>query len=302
MILLNTALKNDTLISNFWSFIKIQLVNISLVDVLDILVLAFLLYFAVKFLRVRRAGKLIFGVSLWIAFLAVSRLVGLYAVSYVLSYFLQAGIIAVVVIFQPELRELLEKMGTEPLKGFKNISGNKGNEKKALIDNVCEAVVEMARTKTGALIVIERNVPVGDIIRSGVEMDAKISPYLLRNIFFDGSPLHDGAVVIRDMRIASAGCLLPLTRRGDVDLDLGTRHRAAIGMSEVSDAVVVVVSEETGTISVAAEKDFTRNFTDQTLNSKLTQLLSNVVIESSAKSSKRAENRDEDSESKVENE
>lgn len=302
MILLNTALKNDTLISNFWSFIKIQLVNISLVDVLDILVLAFLLYFAVKFLRVRRAGKLIFGVSLWIAFLAVSRLVGLYAVSYVLSYFLQAGIIAVVVIFQPELRELLEKMGTEPLKGFKNISGNKGNEKKALIDNICEAVVEMARTKTGALIVIERNVPVGDIIRSGVEMDAKISPYLLRNIFFDGSPLHDGAVVIRDMRIASAGCLLPLTRRGDVDLDLGTRHRAAIGMSEVSDAVVVVVSEETGTISVAAEKDFTRNFTDQTLNSKLTQLLSNVVIESSAKSSKRTGSRGEDSESKVENE
>ena len=264
--------------------------------------LAFLLYFAVKFLRVRRAGKLIFGVSLWIAFLAVSRLVGLYAVSYVLSYFLQAGIIAVVVIFQPELRELLEKMGTEPLKGFKNISGNKGNEKKALIDNICEAVVEMARTKTGALIVIERNVPVGDIIRSGVEMDAKISPYLLRNIFFDGSPLHDGAVVIRDMRIASAGCLLPLTRRGDVDLDLGTRHRAAIGMSEVSDAVVVVVSEETGTISVAAEKDFTRNFTDQTLNSKLTQLLSNVVIESSAKSSKRTGSRGEDSESKVENE
>lgn len=302
MILLNTALKNDTLISNFWSFIKIQLVNISLVDVLDILVLAFLLYFAVKFLRVRRAGKLIFGVSLWIAFLAVSRLVGLYAVSYVLSYFLQAGIIAVVVIFQPELRELLEKMGTEPLKSFKNISGNKGNEKKALIDNICEAVVEMARTKTGALIVIERNVPVGDIIRSGVEMDAKISPYLLRNIFFDGSPLHDGAVVIRDMRIASAGCLLPLTRRGDVDLDLGTRHRAAIGMSEVSDAVVVVVSEETGTISVAAEKDFTRNFTDQTLNSKLTQLLSNVVIESSAKSSKRTGSRGEDSESKVENE
>ncbi len=302
MILLNTALKNDTLISNFWSFIKIQLVNISLVDILDILVLAFLLYFAVKFLHVRRAGKLIFGVSLWIAFLAVSRLVGLFAVNYVLSYFLQAGIIAVVVIFQPELRELLEKMGTEPLKGFKSISGSKVNEKKILIDNICEAVVEMARTKTGALIVIERSVPVGDIIRSGVEMDAKISPYLLRNIFFDGSPLHDGAVVIRDMRIASAGCLLPLTRRGDVDLDLGTRHRAAIGMSEVSDAVVVVVSEETGTISVAAEKDFTRNFTDQTLNSKLTQLLSNVVIESSAKSSKRAENRGEDSGKKVENE
>ena len=302
MILLNTALKNDTLISNFWSFIKIQLVNISLVDVLDILVLAFLLYFAVKFLHVRRAGKLIFGVSLWIAFLAVSRLVGLYAVSYVLSYFLQAGIIAVVVIFQPELRDLLERMGTEPLKSFKNISGNKVNEKKVLIDNICEAVVEMARTKTGALIVIERNTPVGDIIRSGVEMDAKISPYLLRNIFFDGSPLHDGAVVIRDMRIASAGCLLPLTRRGDVDLDLGTRHRAAIGMSEVSDAVVVVVSEETGTISVAAEKDFTRNFTDQTLNSKLTQLLSNIVIESSAKASKRAGRKDEDTENKVENE
>lgn len=302
MILLNALLKNNSLPSAFWSFIKIQLINISFVDILDILVLSFLLYFAVKFLHVRRAGKLIFGVSLWIAFLAVSRLVGLYAVSYILNYFLQAGIIAVVVIFQPELRELLEKMGTEPLKGFRSISGNKADEKSALIDNICEAVVEMSRTKTGALIVIERSTPVGDIIRSGVEMDAKISPYLLRNIFFDGSPLHDGAVVIRDMRIASAGCLLPLTRRGDVDLDLGTRHRAAIGMSEVSDAVIIVVSEETGTISVACENDFTRNFTNQTLSSKLTQLLSSVIAESSVKSSKHGRHSRASSVNKSENE
>ena len=227
----------------------------------------------------RRAGKLIFGVALWVAFVAVSRLFGLYAVGHVFSYFLQAGIIALVVIFQPELRDLLEKVGTEPFKGFRNFSGNKTNEKSAFIDTICEAVVDLARTKTGALIVIERNSHVADIIRSGVELDAKVSPYLIRNIFFDGSPLHDGAVVIREMRIASAGCLLPLTRRGDVDLDLGTRHRAAIGMSEVSDAIVLVVSEETGTISIACEKEFTRNYTNQTLSAKLNQLLSNTGAE-----------------------
>lgn len=281
MALLNSVLKSDNWLSGFLSFIKIQLTNISFADILDIFILAFMLYFAIKFFQVSRAGKLIFGVAVWVVFLVFARLFELYAVGYILNYFLQAGIIAIVVIFQPELRELLEKVGAEPLKGFRNFSGSKTNEKNAFIDAICEAVVDMARTKTGALIVIERSTHVAEIIRSGVEMDAKISPYLIRNIFFDGSPLHDGAVVIKDMRIASAGCLLPLTRRVDVDLDLGTRHRAAIGMSEVSDAIVVVVSEETGTISVACERDFTRNYTHQALSAKLHQLLSSPADDKS---------------------
>ena len=273
MILLEAVLKNNSWFKGILSFIKIQLINISFADILDILLLAFMIYFAVKFLHVRRAGKLIFGVTLWILFLAFSRIFHLYAVGHILSYFLQAGIIAIVVLFQPELRDMLEKLGAEPFKSLRSISGNKANEKIAMIDNICEAVVDMARTKTGALIVIERDTNVSDIIRSGVRVDAKISPYLLRNIFFDGSPLHDGAVVIRDTRLESAGCLLPLTRRVDVDLDLGTRHRAAIGMSEVSDAVIIVVSEETGTISIACERELTRNYTNQTLNARLVQLL-----------------------------
>lgn len=276
MILLDAVLKNNSWFKGILSFIKIQLVNISFADILDIILLAIMIYFAVKFLHVRRAGKLIFGVALWILFLAFSRIFHLYAVGHILSYFLQAGIIAIVVLFQPELRDMLEKLGAEPFKSFRNISGNKANEKLAMIDNICEAVVDMARTKTGALIVIERDTNVSNIISSGVRVDANISPYLIRNIFFDGSPLHDGAIVIRDMRMDSAGCLLPLTRRVDVDLDLGTRHRAAIGMSEASDAVIIVVSEETGTISIACDRELTRNYTNQTLNARLVQLLTNA--------------------------
>jgi diadenylate cyclase len=269
MILLEAVLKNNSWFKGILSFIKIQLINISFADILDILLLAFMIYFAVKFLHVRRAGKLIFGVTLWILFLAFSRIFHLYAVGHILSYFLQAGIIAIVVLFQPELRDMLEKLGAEPFKSLRSISGNKANEKIAMIDNICEAVVDMARTKTGALIVIERDTNVSDIIRSGVRVDAKISPYLLRNIFFDGSPLHDGAVVIRDYRIYAASCMLPLTNSEEVIATLGTRHRAAIGISEVSDAVVVVVSEETGIVSVAMNGTLKRNYRRLTLKQTL---------------------------------
>jgi diadenylate cyclase len=143
------------------------------------------------------------------------------------------------------------------------------------IDAIAQAASELSRLKTGALIVFERNDQLGDVVRSGIEIDAKVTSYLLRNIFFDKSPLHDGAVVIRDRRICAAGCLLQLSRRSDLDPSLGTRHRAAIGMSENSDAIVIVVSEETGIISVAYRRQITRNFTYSTLKAFLYKVMLN---------------------------
>ena len=242
--------------------------------VLDILLLALLLYVAIRFLWDRRAGKLLMGLAIWLVALLLSRLLRFYAVGTILDLVSEAGIIVLVLIFQPEIRDALEKLGGEPLKNFKNLSADAESEATVEgINAICEAATDMARSKTGALIVIERSTKLGDIIRSGVDVDSKLTPYMLRSVFFPNSPLHDGAVVVRNMRICSAGCLLPLTRRQDVDPNLGTRHRAALGMSESCDAVIIVVSEETGTISVAYDRTLTRDYTSQTLKLRLSEIL-----------------------------
>ena len=240
----------------------------------DILLLSLILYVAVRFLWDRRAGKLLLGLAIWTAALLLSRLLRLVAVGSILDLVSQAGVLVLVLIFQPEIRDALEKLGGEPFKKFKNLSaeGDSGATVEG-INAICEAATDMARTKTGALIVIERSTKLGDIIRSGVEVDAKLTPYILKSIFFPNSPLHDGAIVVRNMRVCSAGCLLPLTRRQDVDPNLGTRHRAALGMSEACDAVIIVVSEETGTISVAYNRTLTRDYTSQTLKLYLSEVL-----------------------------
>lgn len=242
--------------------------------VFDVLLLSLLLYGAIRFLWDRRAGKLLMGLVIWMLALLLSRVLRFYAVGALLDLVSEAGIIVLVLIFQPEIRDALEKLGGEPLKNFKNLSTDVENEATVEgINAICEAVADMSRTKTGALIVIERSTKLGDIIRSGVEVDSRLTPYILRSIFFPNSPLHDGAVVIRRMRLCSAGCLLPLTRRQDVDPNLGTRHRAALGMSESCDAVIIVVSEETGTISLAYNRVLTRDYTSQTLKLRLSEIL-----------------------------
>ena len=242
--------------------------------VLDILLLSLLLYVAIRFLWDRRAGKLLMGLAIWLFALLLSRLLRFYAVGTILDIVSEAGIIVLVLIFQPEIRDALEKLGGEPLKNFKNLSADAESEATVEgINAICEAATDMARSKTGALIVIERSTKLGDIIRSGVEVDSKLTPYMLRSVFFPNSPLHDGAVVVRNMRICSAGCLLPLTRRQDVDPNLGKRHRAALGMSESCDAVIIVVSEETGTISVAYDRTLSRDYTSQTLKLRLSEIL-----------------------------
>jgi diadenylate cyclase len=189
-----------------------------------------------------------------------------------LVYFVCGCLMLVVILYQQELRELILKVAGSRAFAPKRTVATLDMQQVA-IDAVCQAAVELARSKTGALIVLEHHIKLDDIARSGIELDAKISQYLIRNVFYDKAPLHDGAVLIRNCRLWSAGCILPLTSRTDVDPDLGTRHRAAIGLSEICDAVIIVVSEETGVISVAHQSNLTRNYSFQTLHAYLAQHL-----------------------------
>ena len=245
------------------------------IDAVDIFVLALILYFLYRFVIDRRAGKLALGLGLITVLFFISSIFNMYALKYIFTTFYQVGIIAVLIVFQPEMRAALEKVGGTPLSGLKNITTESGklvalNEQ---IEAVCTAASDLAREKVGALIVIERTTKLGEYIKSGVIIDSIVSPYILRNIFFNKAPLHDGAVIIRDGRIVAAGCFLPLSTNNDIDKDLGTRHRAAIGMSETSDALVIVVSEETGNISMAIEGNLKRNYNYTTLKQELNTLL-----------------------------
>jgi len=259
--------------AGFFSGILRTIQSISIVDFIDILFVAIILYYAFRFVRERRAGKLAVGVIFFTFFLVLSDLLGMHALKYIFQNLFQVGVLALVVLFQPEMRSALEKMGGSSLKGLKNISESKDNSVWMLaIREVSTAAAQMAAEKTGALIVFERGTRLGEIAATGTVCDAQVSAYLLRNMFFNKAPLHDGAVLLRNGRVHAAGCLLPLTQQ-DINRDLGTRHRAAIGLSENSDAAVVVVSEETGVISVAVDGYLTRGYNADTLRSRLTELV-----------------------------
>ncbi|MBE6691262.1 MAG: TIGR00159 family protein [Ruminococcaceae bacterium] len=244
-------------------------------DVLDILAIAVLLFALYLFIRDRRAGKLVIGIGMLLALYAASAALDMYAVRFVFSTFFSYGIIVLVVIFQPEIRAAMERMGSISFRGLKTI----GVESKttvlspAAMDAVVEAVKDMSFSKTGALIVIEQGTKIGEYIRTGTTLNAELTPELLRAVFFDKAPLHDGAVIIRGGRLYAAGCYLPLSEKADIFKGLGTRHRAAVGLSEQSDSVIIVVSEETGTISVAYNGELFREFTSVSLRRKLWELL-----------------------------
>ena len=246
-----------------------------LIDFLDILFVSVMIYYVVKFIRDRRASKLAIGVFLVLLVLLLSEVLGMRAMDFLLSNIVQVGLIALIIVFQPELRSALEKVGGSSFKTLKNSVAPKDKEHSKIegISNICQAVSELSREYTGALIVSERNTPLGDIIKTGTIVNADICVSMLKNIFFNKAPLHDGAVIIRNNRIYAAGCFLPMSTNDDIIKDLGTRHRSAIGMSENSDAVVVVVSEETGTISVALNGELRRNYDYNTLKYELTTLL-----------------------------
>ena len=253
---------------------------ITLIDVIDIICLAIVLYIAYRFVKERRAGKLVLGILLLFVFLFVCQLLSLKAMKFILTSIFEVGIVLIVIVFQPELRAALEKMGDNSIKGVKSIGERKNNTQTlAMIDEVSNAIFDLAKSKTGAIIVFERNTKLGDLILTGTVINAQISTFLIKNIFFNKAPLHDGAVIVRDNRLYSAGCLLPLSVNPDIIKDLGTRHRAAMGVSENSDCVAVVVSEETGIVSIAHEGHIYRNFTRATMKKRLEEFLINNTSE-----------------------
>ena len=264
-----------------WIMHYVRLVTVATNDplslisaILDILILSAAIFAVYHFIKERRAGKLAWGVGIFFIFLIVCDLLELNAMQFILSHFVTIGATLIAIIFQPELRSALEKLGDNSIKGFRQIGDQKNNSPtNALIDEFTEAVFDLSRSKTGALVVFERNTKLGDIILTGTILNAQFSGTLLKSIFFDKAPLHDGAVVIRSNRIHSAGCLLPLESSREVYTELGTRHRAGIGISEVSDCISVIVSEETGIVSLAHEGKLTRNFTKVSLKKKLQEYL-----------------------------
>jgi diadenylate cyclase len=244
--------------------------TISLVDIIDIFCVSVLLYYLYKFIRDRRAGKLAVGVLFLFVIQIVSKMLDMYLMQYIMQNIFQIGFITLVILFQPEIRSVLEKVGTTPLKSLRSISETKDiSYREHVIDEIVSAVCDMSESKTGALIVFERDIKLGDVTLTGTMIDAYPASFLIKNIFFNKAPMHDGALIVRDFRLLAAGCLLPLSNNPDIIKDLGTRHRAGIGMSENSDAVVIIVSEETGVISVAIEGKLKRNYNEQTLSKLL---------------------------------
>ena len=261
--------------SDFFAVIKSVFSSFNIIDAIDILLLSSLLFFAFRFFKNRKAGALFLGIALCGLVLLLATLLELEAISFVLSSIFKVGVIAIIIIFQPEIREALEKLGSGSLSGLFKLADNQKRRVlyRTVIEHICTAVNDLSRSRTGALIVLERTTQVDEICHTGISIDAEVSSFLIRNIFFDKAPLHDGALVISDGRISAAGCLRPLSRRSDVDGNLGTRHRAAIGMSETSDAVIIVVSEETGIISVAYDCTLTRDFTPEALRKYLFKMM-----------------------------
>jgi diadenylate cyclase len=250
-------------------------VNFHWTDAIDIVLLAVLFYFVFSFFKSRKAGTLLIGIFLCLLLYTAAVFLNLSGIEYILSGVFKIGALAIVIIFQPEIRDLLETIGSGSIKGIKTFSdqARKKQAKYKAIDNICKAVNVMSKDRTGALIVIGRTTQLDDVTNTGIEINADVSDYLIRNLFYDKAPLHDGAIVIEGNRIKAAACILPLPRHTYVHNDLGTRHRAAVGLSEISDAVIIIVSEETGIISVAKESELKRDFTEDSLRKFLVKEL-----------------------------
>lgn len=241
-------------------------------DFLDIIFVAVIIYYVLKFIRDTRAAQLMKGIAALLILFQIAKALELQATSYLLNSTLEFGILAIIIVFQPELRTLLERIGRTSGKGTNLFipSERKVSEVEVadLIKNIVDAVSNMSATKTGALIVLERSTKLGEVINTGTKVDAAVVCDVILNIFYPKAPLHDGAMIIRNGRINAAGCFLPLSTKA-LDSDLGTRHRAGVGVSEISDAVVILVSEETGIISVAMEGNLQRRLSPDALRAFL---------------------------------
>ena len=243
--------------------------GIRIMDIVDIAIVAFAIYKIINFINNTRAKQLVKGLVFLLGALVVSDLLNLYTVHFILSNAMTYGIVAVVVIFAPELRRALEMLGRHKFFNIKQLTSTEKDSKKGMISQLCRSLEYFSSNQVGALIVLERDTALGDVIETGTKVDAEVSAMLLETIFYEGSALHDGAVVIRDERVYAAGCVLPLSRNDALDRSLGTRHRAGVGVTEISDAVTIIVSEESGIISMASEGNLYRYLDVRTIEKNL---------------------------------
>ena len=248
---------------------------LKITDLVDVAIIVFLVYKLLSLVKSTRAENILKGVGIFLLALWLSTALELRAVSYILSHVVEWGILALIILFQPEIRQILERLGSKNIRLMRVFRPEKEiTEMEKAIDQTVVACSELSRTKTGVLMVFERDINLDDIVRTGTELDCTVVSELLKNIFFVKAPMHDGAVIVRHGRIIGGGCMLPLSRNVNMSRDLGMRHRAGIGMSENSDAVVVIVSEETGSISVAIGGMLKRHLMPETLS----QLLRNELM------------------------
>ena len=265
---------------NFPVFIKEALSSFGFADVLDILVLSLLFYGIYRFLHDRRAANLLVGLLVLLLAWVIVAFLEMSATTFLLSRVFSVGFLALIVIFRDEVRTVLEKVGDRPWRGLRRLGDDKSAaETYAMISALCDAVGDMRKPdpktgeSTGALIVLERTTKLGDIVESGTMLDALPSAVAFQAIFYKGAPMHDGAVVVRNNRIAAAGCMLPIMLDNNISQELGSRHRAALGMSDASDAIIVVLSEETGTISLAYDGVMIRDLSIKGLQIALAERL-----------------------------
>ena len=260
-------------VENFFQSLFYSIPSITITDILDILVVAFLVYKLLRLLQSTNAARALRSILALLVFTWVTELLHMYALHWILSRILEVGLIALVIVFQPELRRALERIGSRTsLQVFGKPLAVSAEA--AAISATVAACEVMSRQKIGVLLAFERNVSLEEYFKTGTIVDARVSEQLLRNLFFPKAALHDGAAIIRGGRVAAAGCVMPLSENTHLSADLGTRHRAGVGTSEASDAVVVIVSEETGTISVAIGGMLKRHLAPQTLE----KLLSNELM------------------------
>ncbi|EEI83024.1 diadenylate cyclase CdaA [Anaerococcus tetradius] len=268
---------------NFLENIITSLMLIRVTDIIDIAIIAYVIYKLFSLLRNTRAEQVLKGLIFVLIFASIADLLNLNTVSWVMNQFLTVALVFIIVVFQPELRSALERLG----RGRSLFSNDKIQRDERSINELVSAMSSLSRQKIGALVVLEREVGLADIIESGTKLDADISSELLINIFIPNTPLHDGAVIIRKNTIAAAACYLPLSSSNTISKELGTRHRAAIGISEKSDCLVVIVSEETGNISVAENGKINRYFDEESLRIRLkNDLVNNETIASAIKQKK----------------
>ncbi len=253
--------------------IWLSLPKINITDIIEICILAFLIYHVVKWIKTTRAWTLVKGLVVIMVFWLVAIIFDLNVLTWIIRNTINVGIIAIVIIFQPELRKALEQLGQKNImKSIITFDDSKDRMEKFsdhTLNEIVRATFELARTKTGALIVLEEDIPLSDFESTGISIDSLVSSELLINIFEHNTPLHDGAVILRGNRIAAATCYLPLSDNMQLSKELGTRHRAGIGISEVSDSLTIIVSEETGKVSIAKGGKLIRNVDGDYLRTKL---------------------------------